>query len=301
MAWIKKHLFTILLWLMIIVGAGLVAYPSVADWWNSIYQSQAIGAYMDAVTEMDAHDREHWMQDAEDYNAALAASGMLWSMSEHEQEKYESLLSIDGNGMIGVIEIPKLQIYLPIYHGTDDDVLQSGVGHVSASSLPVGGESTHTILSGHRGLPSARLFTDLDQIVEGDIWTLTVLDRTLTYEADQIRVVDPDDLAALRIEDGKDYCSLVTCTPYGVNTHRLVIRGHRIANLQGEADVLSEAIQIKPGFIIPFLGVPILIVLLVLLLVETDRQTKARCTRVAAWREMNLPASDKTESRGDLL
>ena len=175
---------------------------------------------------------------------------------------------------MGYIDIPKIRVQLPLYHGTDEGILEIAIGHLVGTSLPVGGESSHCIVSGHRGLPSARLFTDIDQLVPGDTWTLNVLDQTLTYEVDQVRVVLPTDISYLDIEKGQDYCTLVTCTPYGVNTHRLLVRGHRIANVQGNARVTADALQIQPIYVAPFVAAPMLLILLIVLIVTTSKRRK---------------------------
>ena len=195
-------------------------------------------------------------------------------MTDAEREAYKKELSIDGTEVMAYVSIPKFHIKCPIYHGTEESVLQTAVGHLEGSSLPVGGKSTHCLISGHRGLPSARLFTDIAKMKEGDTWTVTVLNETLTYECDQIRVVLPDDLTDLQIEEGKDYCTLITCTPYGINTHRLLVRGHRIPNANGTADIIADAIQIEPIYIAPFLGGFMLIILLILMLITTGRARK---------------------------
>ena len=179
-------------------------------------------------------------------------------------------LAVTDSGIMGYIDIPKIRVTLPIYHGTDETILQIAIGHIAGTSLPVGGASTHCVVSGHRGLPSARLFTDIDKLVEGDTFTMTVLNRTVTYEVDQIRIVEPTDLSNLQIEEGKDYCTLVTCTPYGINTHRLLVRGHRVANANGEANVIADALQIEPVYVAPVVAAPMLIILLILLFVMTS-------------------------------
>ena len=177
---------------------------------------------------------------------------------------------------MGYIEIPEIKVSLPIYHGTRESVLSIAIGHIEGSSLPVGGESTHCVLSGHRGLPSARLFSHLDKLAEGDIFLLQTLEETLTYEVDQIRIVEPQEIAGLAIEEGKDYCTLVTCTPYGINTHRLLVRGHRVANAEEAkiARVTSDALQIDPMIIAPVVAVPMLLALLILLMVKTSGKHK---------------------------
>lgn len=185
------------------------------------------------------------------------------------------------------ITIPKIHVELPIYHGIDDAVLQIAIGHLSETSLPVGGPSAHCVVSGHRGLPSAKLFTDIDKLVEGDTWTVNVLNKTLTYEVDRIRVVEPTDLSNLQIEQGKDYFTLVTCTPYGINTHRLLVRGHRVDNAQGEANVIADALQIEPVYIAPFLAIPFIVVLLIIMMVSTEYMKRRKKIRQKAENEFD--------------
>ncbi|WP_448983600.1 class C sortase [Olsenella uli] len=226
----KKHLSTILLAFALLVGMGLLVYPSASDWWNSFHQSQAIAGYIRQVESNPDEENQAIWDAAVAYNQGLDTSDGRFVLSSEEKEVYEGMLDVTGTGIMGYVSIPKISVSLPIYHGTDDTVLQIAIGHIPGSSLPVGGEGTHTVISGHRGLPSARLFTDIDQLAEGDHFVLHVLGRTLTYEIDQILTVPPDDLDALGIEEGQDLCTLVTCTPYGVNTHRLLVRGHRVPN-----------------------------------------------------------------------
>lgn len=263
MAWIKKNLITLLLVLVGLIGIGMIAYPTFSDWWNSFHQSRAVASYAEAVAGLDRKEYDRIIDAAAAYNTHLEETGVLWRMDDAQKEEYDDLLDISGTGIMGYIDIPKIQITLPIYHGTDEAVLQVAIGHLAGTSLPVGGEGTHCVVSGHRGLPSARLFTDLDKMVEGDTWTINVLDRTLTYEADQIRVVLPSELDELQIVSGKDYCTLVTCTPYGINTHRLLVRGHRVANAHGDANVIADALQIEPNYVAIFVAVPILIILFI--------------------------------------
>lgn len=270
----KGSISTIILILIFLVGLSLLLYPTVSDYWNSLHQSQAITEYVEQVADLDNDRYEQFWQDAGNYNQTLLTKADRYELSEEEQADYESLLNVSGNGIIGYIEIPSINCSLPIYHGTDEAVLQIAVGHIEGSSLPVGGESTHCVLSGHRGLPSARLFTDLDRLVMGDTFILRVLDETLTYEVDQILIVEPYEMDALRIEKGKDYCTLVTCTPYGINTHRLLVRGHRVEN-QEEAQtirVTADAMQIEPVIVAPLVAVPMLFILLIVLLVSTRRK-----------------------------
>ena len=264
--WIRNNLITVLMVCGMMTGIFLLLYPSVANYWNSFHQSRAIASYSEAVSRMDKKDYKAIMDSAREYNKNLAETGMRWTLTDAQRAEYEKQLAVEGSEVIGFVSIPK-----PIYHGTDEAVLKVAVGHLEASSLPVGGKSTHTLISGHRGLPSARLFTDIDKIKEGDTWTITVLNETLTYECDQIRIVLPDDLSDLTIEEGKDLCTLITCTPYGINTHRLLVRGHRVPNANGSADITADAIQIEPIYIAPFLAIPVIVLLIILLLISTRK------------------------------
>lgn len=270
MRWIKKNLSSIILVLIFLIGLSLLLYPSFSDYWNSFHQSRAIASYAEAVTNIDDIDYEKMWAEAEAYNAALTQKQNRWVLSDEECEEYEQILNIGGTGIIGYIEIPSIKVSLPIYHGVDEAVLQIAVGHIEGSSLPVGGESTHCVLSGHRGLPSAKLFTNLDEMEEGDLFMIRVLDETLTYEVDQIRIVEPEDLSALEIEEGKDLCTLVTCTPYGINSHRLLVRGHRVENMENATSirVTADAMQIDPVMVAPVIAIPILLILLIWLLVH---------------------------------
>lgn len=265
----KSNLITAFLTLILLAGLSLLLYPTFSDYWNSFHQSHAIASYVEQIAELDSDTYERLWADAQAYNQSLVGKANRYDMTDEERARYESLLDVSGNGIIGYIEIPSIKCELPIYHGTDEAILQIAVGHIEGTSLPVGGADTHCVLSGHRGLPSARLFTDLDKMVVGDTFMMRVLDETLTYEVDQIRIVLPEEMDDLEIEEGKDYCTLVTCTPYGINTHRLLVRGHRIEN-QTEAQsirVTADAIQIEPLIVAPLLATPMLLLLLVLLLV----------------------------------
>ena len=267
---------TLLLTIMALVGAGLIAYPTFADWWNNFHQARAVASYAEAVANLDQADYEKILKEAEKYNKRLAKTGANWQLTEEELEEYNNQLKINETGIMGYIDIPKINITLPIYHGIDEKVLQVAIGHIAGTSLPVGGKGSHCVVSGHRGLPSARLFTDLDKLVEGDTWTMTVLGKTVTYEVDQIRVVEPTDLSELQIKKNKDYCTLVTCTPYGINTHRLLVRGHRVDNAQGDADVIADAMLVESTYIIPFIAVPVLLLLFIIAMVVTGRQAKVK-------------------------
>ena len=273
----KNKLTTILLILALFAGLSLLLYPTVSDYWNSLHASQAVADYAENVRNLEAEKYEQVLQDARNYNQMLPYKHTTFALSEEEKEAYDALLDISGTGVMGYIEIPTVNISLPVYHGTEDAVLQIAVGHLEWSSLPVGGESTHCVLSGHRGLPSAKLFTNLDKLVAGDKFIMRVLDEVLTYEVDQILIVEPTDVSTLIIEAGKDLCTLVTCTPYGINSHRLLVRGHRIEN-QEEAQairVTSDAIQIEPLIVAPAVALPMLLVLLVILLVSGGKTKSA--------------------------
>ena len=255
----------ILLLLAMAAGFFLLAYPSVSDYWNSFHQSQAINGYAGQVAQMDVRQYEEMIRAAEDYNLRLSKTGIQWIMPEEQLEEYEGLLDISGTGVMGYIDIPKINVKLPLYHGISAEVLQISIGHMAETSLPVGGTGSHCVLSGHRGLPSAKLFSDLDKLTEGDIFTLSVLNETYSYEVDQIRVVLPSDLSELQILPDKDLCTLITCTPYGVNTHRLLVRGHRVENVHGDAKVVADAMQVEPAYVAPFMMIPLVAGLLILL------------------------------------
>lgn len=263
-----NHITTIVLVLILLVDLSLLLYPSVSDSWNSFHSSRAISAYAEDVANLDEAQYEEMWSAARAYNRALAERSTNFALSDAQKEEYEKLLDISGVGIMGYLEIPELNMSLPIYHGTEESVLQIAAGHLEWSSLPVGGESSHCVISGHRGLPSAKLFTDLDKLQEGDVFVLRVLDEVLTYEVDQIRVVEPSQVSDLEIVEGSDLCTLVTCTPYGINTHRLLVRGHRIENIQESQTirVTSDAMQIEPLIVAPIVATPVLLLLLVLLL-----------------------------------
>lgn len=270
----KKNWSNIILIVVFFVGLSVLLYPTVSDYWNSFHQSRAIATYSDAVEEMDTSDYERMWAEADAYNKKLYESGHGLGLAEDEKEEYESILDVSGTGIMSYIEIPSIKCSLPIYHGTDEAVLQIAVGHIEGSSLPVGGVNTHCVLSGHRGLPSAKLFSDLDKLEEGDLFMIRTLDQTLTYEVDQIRIVLPEEIDDLEIVEGEDLCTLVTCTPYGINTHRLLVRGHRVANQEDAENirVTAEAMQVDTRIVAAFVAVPILLALLIWLLVSTRKK-----------------------------
>lgn len=271
----KKHASTILLLLVFFVGLSLLLYPTFSDWWNSFHQTRAIVDYDAALSNMTEEDYTSVFAAADEYNAAIRQVSFPL-MNHDEVEGYEQTLDITGTGIMGYITIEKIGVELPIYHGTSAGVLQVAVGHLEGTSLPVGGESTHAVLSAHRGLPSAKLFTDLDKMEQGDTFTITVLDRVLTYEVDQILIVEPDEVEALYVEEGKDYCTLVTCTPYGVNSHRMLVRGHRVENpeVQRTVYVTADAIQIEPIIVAPMVAAPMLMILLIVVLIPKKGKKK---------------------------
>ena len=270
----KKNWSNIILIVVFFVGLSVLLYPTVSDYWNSLHQSRAIATYSDAVEEMDTSDYERMWAEADAYNEKLYESGHGLGLAEDGKKEYDSLLDVSGTGIMSYIEIPSIKCSLPIYHGTDEAVLQIAVGHIEGSSLPVGGVNTHCVLSGHRGLPSAKLFSDLDKLEEGDLFMIRTLDQTLTYEVDQIRIVLPEEIDDLKIVEGEDLCTLVTCTPYGINTHRLLVRGHRVANQEDAENirVTAEAMQVDTRIVAAFVAVPILLVLLIWLLVSTRKK-----------------------------
>jgi sortase A len=274
----RKHLSTIILVIVLVLGVMILLYPTVSDYWNSFHQSRAIASYMEQIENIDPVDYEKEWARAEQYNRELSGKPNRFMLSEEEYAEYETMLNLTGSGIMGYIEIPKISCSLPIYHGTDEAVLQIAVGHIEGTSLPTGGAGTHTVLSGHRGLPSARLFTDLDQMEEGDLFVIRVLDRVMTYMVDQILIVLPEEMDGLAIDPNEDYCTLVTCTPYGINSHRLLVRGKRTDNVEMEQiiKVVSDATQIKPILVAPVLAAPMLLILLIWMMISTSRKQQRR-------------------------
>ncbi len=263
----RRNLPTFVLVLLFVIGLGLMLYPTVSDYWNTNHQSRSIASYQQTVNELEEAEKQNMINAAQEYNQALAANPQNF-----DEETYLSLLDVVGAGTMGWIEIPKIDCQLPIYHGTSDEVLQVGVGHILGSSLPIGGASTHSVLSGHRGLPSARLFTHLDEVKKGDVFMIHVLDEVLTYEVDQIRVVLTEETEDLAIRNGRDLCTLVTCTPYGINTHRLLVRGHRIPNQAGAISLRFDAVQIRPSIVSVVLIVPLVVILFSILYYWTRKR-----------------------------
>ena len=271
----KKHISTIIIALIFMAGLGFLLYPTVSNLWNRAHQSRAIATYTKQVEKLDDSQNKEMLKAARKYNKSLLKKSDHWKLSKKGKKKYESLLDVSGTGIMGYIEVPKIDCSLPIYHGTDEGALQIAIGHLEGSSLPVGGKSTHCVLSGHRGLPSARLFTDLDQMEEGDVFVLNVLGRKLAYEVDQIKVVLPDEMSDLEIVQGKDLCTLVTCTPYGINTHRLLVRGHRtkyieetVVRVQKEAEKKETGIWLLAG------GGAVFLIIIIIVVVKRRRKRR---------------------------
>lgn len=269
----KKKGSTIILILIFVVGLAIFSYPTISDRWNSFHTSRAIMSYTETVSGLSEEEYERLFAAAEDYNRNILSRDNPFVLSEEEETEYHELLNLGGNGIMGYVEIPFINVSLPLYHGTSESVLQTAVGHLDWTSLPVGGESTHAVISGHRGLPSAELFTKLDRLVEGDRFMLYILNEILTYEVDQIHIVLPEEVSDLQIELDKDYCTLVTCTPYGINTHRMLVRGHRVETEEEHiVRVTAEAIQLEPILVAPFVAVPILVALFAAMFASDQKQ-----------------------------
>ena len=272
----KKKSFTgVLLVVIFFIGLLVMLYPTIADYVNSRVQSRAIMDYEEALKNLTVEDYQKFFDAADAYNAKI--KDVAFPLMYHDKvEGYNDILNVNGIGMMGYIDIDKIKVELPIYHGTDDQTLNNAVGHVQGSSLPAGGPSTHCVLSAHRGLPSAKLFTHLDKLEEGDVFTLTILDRVLTYQVDQVKIVEPDEVDDLYVVEGKDYCTLVTCTPYGINTHRLLVRGERIETARPKPVIYvkNEGYLIDPIIVAPAVAVPMLLILLIFLMVKYSKKPK---------------------------
>ena len=255
---------TIILLVSFFIGLSVLLYPSISSYWNSKTQSEAIVDYEAMLAAYKPEDYTEIFTAADNYNRSLA--GLTAPLRDHAQldDTYWATLDISGTGMMGYLTVPKINQELPVYHGTSDGVLAVAVGHFQGTSLPVGGKNTHSVVSAHRGLPTAVLFTHLDRMEIGDTFHFTILDRTITYEVDQIRIVEPNDTSLIQIEPGKDYCTLLTCTPYGINTQRLLVRGHQIDNTQTrKIYVANEAYRVDPLVVMPMVALPIIFILLI--------------------------------------
>ena len=272
----RKHISTIFIILIFLVGLGFISYPTVSNLWNQAHQSRAIATYSKQVEKLDDSENKKMLKAARKYNKSLLKKSDHWKLSKKDKKKYESLLDVSGTGIMGYIEIPKISCSLPVYHGTDEGALQIAIGHLEGSSLPVGGKSSHCVLSGHRGLPSARLFTDLDQMEEGDTFILNILGHKLAYEVDQIKVVLPEEMSDLEIQEGKDLCTLVTCTPYGINTHRLLVRGHRVKYVETKVQEQKEVSKPKTDTRLVIAGAAVGAVVLFIIIFAVRRRRKHR-------------------------
>ena len=273
----KKNKSTIILILVFFVGLSVMLYPTISDYVNQLHQTRAVANYAADVDKLSDADYTAYFEAADAFNAQIAADPDALYFPDRFPS-YESTLDVTGTGIMGYITIEKIGVELPIYHGTSDAVLQVAAGHLEGTSLPVGGASTHAVISAHRGLPSAKLFTNLDQLEVGDTFTITVLDRTFTYEVDNISIILPTETDSLKVSEGKDYITLMTCTPYGINTHRLLVRGRRITTPDKlkHIRVTSDAIKIEPILTAPIMALPLLLVLLFWLLFAPSKRSSAK-------------------------
>ena len=275
----KKDRVGILLVLMLFIGVCGLLYPAVSQYWNTKTQTRVVEDYQAVLDSLKQEDYTSFFQEAEKYNAALAK--LISPLLDNQKpEGYDGILNVTGNGIMGYLSIQKLGVELPVYHGISTEVLNIACGHLEGTSLPVGGKSTHSVLSAHRGLPQARLLTDLDKMELGDTFQITILDRTFTYQVDQIKVVLPNEIDDIQIIDGEDHCTLLTCTPYGINSHRLLVRGTRIENAVPALYVTSDAYRIDSLVATPMVAAPILFILLIVLMVKyRDKGSKPLITK----------------------
>lgn len=271
----KRHLLSVLIALFLVAGIALLLYPTIGEYINSKHATKVITEYHEAYVNTEEDKIEELIRQAEAFNNLLKGSPSD-NYDTDVIKGYNDILNMNGSGIMGYIDIDKIGVELPIYHGVSKEVLQVGVGHLEGSSFPVGGEGTHCVLSGHRGLPSAKLFTDLDKLETGDRFTITVLDRVMTYEVDQIKVVLPENSSYLHIEDDKDYCTLVTCTPYGINTHRLLVRGVRVDDGAKKPGIFvsNEAFRISTIIVASFIELPMILLVVTVVIIIVVRRTK---------------------------
>lgn len=275
---LKKQIPNIVFGIIFLIGIAIFLYPSVSNYINSRHQSRAISNYDEAISNMTQEDYSKFWEAAYKYNEALTRRAMNFTLTDEELEEYNSILNPTGTGIIGYIEIENIGVNLPIYHGTEESVLQVGIGHLEGTSFPTGTSSTHAVLSGHRGLPSSKLFTDLDQMIVGDTFLLHIMDQTFAYQVDNISIVLPEEVTGLAIVDGEEYVTLVTCTPYGVNTHRLLVRAKRVDyNEETKLIVPADATRYGTLMIAPFIGAPMLLIAFIVFMVMT-RKPKAKKT-----------------------
>ncbi len=269
----KDKLSIAILILAMLAGLALLLYPTFSNVWNQRHQSRAIAEYIDDVEDLDSENYERILKAAEEYNITLSKTGQSRHLSKEETEVYNRMLNIGNTGIMGYLNVPKIDCYLPIYHGSDIEIMQVGIGHVEWTSLPVGGESSHCVLTGHRGLPGAKLFTNLDKMAVGDTFTIIVLNEVFIYKVDQILIVKPEETDNLIIKEGRDYCTLMTCTPYGVNTHRLLVRGVRIAKNDPER-ITSDAVRINALIVAAIMIVPVVFITLAVKVIKDKKKQK---------------------------
>lgn len=276
---------TVLLVIMLLVGLSVMLYPVISDWWNSKVQSRAVASYNRTVANMDKRETERIFQQAREYNQKLSA--LYRPFSDYKQiSGYEDTLDISGTGIMGYISIPVIGSELVIYHSTDDEVLNIAAGHLQGTSLPIGGEGNHAVISAHRGLPSAKLFSDLDKLVVGDVFTITILDEVLTYEVENIYIVEPEETEKLLPVAGKDYVTLMTCTPYGVNTHRLLIRSKRIATAyNSKLKITAEATLVDSMLVVPLIAFPLFAGLIVYWSVNGKRRKNKNTDKIESYKK----------------
>ena len=286
---IKQRRIDLLLVLILLIGLAIVAYPSFSEYWNSFHQSRAISSYAETVATLNTEEYNKMWEEALLYNGYWAEKTNQWAIDPEETEVYNARLNVGGTGNMGFITIPRINVNLPIYHGTEESVLQTAVGHIEGTSLPVGSAhdeenfgkvkfASHCVISGHRGLPSAKLFSDLDKVEIGDLFTMNILDQTLTYEVDAINVVEPGDVKLIEIVPNEDLVTLVTCTPYGINTHRLLVRGHRIENEKTRLNVrvTADAVRIDAIYVAPFIAAPVLLLMAAWVMMMSGRRSRRR-------------------------
>ncbi|MDD6098576.1 MAG: class C sortase [Oscillospiraceae bacterium] len=278
---------TIILIIILLVGFSVMLYPTVSDWWNSKVQSRAVASYNEAVAQMNDGATERFLSEAQEYNRKL--TGLYAPFTDYDSiDGYNEILNISGTGIMGYISIPVIKSEFPIYHGTSAEVLNIAAGHLQGSSFPVGGADTHAVISAHRGLPTAKLFTDLDKLVVGDIFTITILDRVYTYEVEEILIVKPEEIDKLAIIPGKDYVTLMTCTPYGVNTHRLLVRSHRIDTVSShEVKVTADAVQVDPMLVVPLISVPLVAGLLFFWIFGEKKRKRITSDKIFQYKTIN--------------
>ncbi len=273
----RKIIPNLIFGLIFVAGLGIFLYPSVSNYINSRNQSRAISNYEEIVNNIPQEDYTKMWSEAREYNEELAKKPLNFNLDDDELAKYKSIMNVTGTGIMGYIEIENIGVNLPIYHGTEESVLQVGIGHLEGTSFPTGTKNTHVVLSGHRGLPSSKLFSDLDQMIVGDTFLLHILDQTFAYQVDKINIVLPEETNDLAIVDGKEYVTLVTCTPYGINTHRLLVRARRVDySEESRLIVPADATRYSNLIVAPFLGAPILVIAFIVFLIRTRKPKKAK-------------------------